>query len=76
VRNAYTEREFNEVITDILHLYNQETRMLGRSLRLLPPFSRAMSSFSGALFQAMEEATEGMADTYARKLFGDIKAYA
>ena len=76
VRNAYTEREFNEVITDILHLYNQETRMLGRSLRLLPPFNRAMSSFSVALFQAMEEATEGMADTYARKLFGDVKVYA
>ena len=76
VRNAYTEREFNEVITGVLHLYNQETRMLGRSLRLLPPFSRAMNSFTGALFQAMEEATDGMADTYARKLFGDVKVYA
>jgi hypothetical protein len=76
VRNAYTEREFKKVLADVLHLYNQETRMLGLSLKFLPPFSKAMSSFSGALFQAMEDATEGMTDTYARKLFGEIKVYA
>jgi hypothetical protein len=76
VRNAYTEREFKEVLMDILRLYNEETRMLDRSLVLLPPLSLAMSSFSGALFQAMDEATEGMADTYTKIIFGDINVYA
>jgi len=76
VRKVYTRKEFKDIILDILRLYNQETRMLSHSIRLIPPFNSAMSSLSETLFQAMESVTEGMADTYTAQLFGDKTFYA
>jgi hypothetical protein len=76
VRQAYTGNTFKGIIAEILHLYNQETRMLGKSLRLLPPFNRAAQKCTETLFQAMEEVTEDIAEQYARKIFGDRKVYA
>ena len=76
VRNVYTGKEFKTIIMDILRLYNEETRMLSRSIRLIPPFNSAMSSVTETLFQAMESVTEGMADTYTTQLFGDKACYA
>ena len=75
-RQVYTAKEFKDILMDILRLYNQETRMLSRSIRLLPPFNSAMSSVAETLFQAMESVTEGMADTYTTHLFGDEAPYA
>jgi len=76
VRKVYTGKEFKDIIMDILRLYNQETRMLSHSIRLIPPFNSAMSSLAETLFQAMESVTEGMADTYTTLLFGDKTFYA
>ncbi len=76
VRKVYTGKEFKDIIMDILRLYNQETRMLSHSIRLIPPFNSAMSSLAETLFQAMESVTEGMADTYTTQLFGDKTFYA
>jgi hypothetical protein len=69
VRKVYTGKEFKHIITDILHLYNQETRMLGNSIRLLPPFNNTMRSMSEIFFQAMEDVTESLADAYTVRLF-------
>jgi hypothetical protein len=54
VKNAYTENTFREIIAEILRLYNQETRMLSKSIRLFPPFNKAVNSYGETLFQAME----------------------
>jgi hypothetical protein len=75
-RNAYTEKEFKEILAEILHLYNQETRMLSKSIRLFSPFNKAVNTYVETLFQAMEETTEDMADIYAKKIFGDKIVYA
>jgi hypothetical protein len=71
VRHVYTDKEFRGIIMDILRLYNEETRMLSRSIRLIPPFNNAMTSLTELLFQAMESVTEGMADTCTTQLFGE-----
>jgi hypothetical protein len=69
VRQAYTGDAFKDILAEILHLYNQETRMLSKSLRLLPPFNKAAQKYAETLFQAMEEVTEDIAEQYTRKIF-------
>ncbi len=76
VRKTYTESKFREIIAEILHLYSEETKMLGRSLRLLPPFNTAAQKFTDTLFQAMEAVTDDIAAHYAGKIFGEKKVYA
>lgn len=76
VRNAYTGKAFKEILAEILHLYNQETRMLSKSIRLFSPFSKAVNTYVETLFQAMEETTEDIADIYTKKIFGDKIVYA
>ncbi len=76
VKNAYTEDKFRGIIVEILHLYSEETRMLGRSLRLLPPVNTAAQKFTESLFRAMEEVTTDIAEQYSRKIFGENKVYA
>ena len=76
VKQTYTGNTFKAILEDILHLYNQETRMLSKSLRLLPPFNKAAQRCTETLFQAMEEVTEDIAEQYSRKIFGDQKVYA
>ncbi len=68
-RDAYTMDQFKAVILDILSLYSEETRMLSESLKVLPPFQGVIGSATQALFQAMEDAKEGIADAYVQKLF-------
>ncbi|HET6365084.1 MAG TPA: hypothetical protein VFG02_08535 [Nitrospirota bacterium] len=75
-RKAYTGDKFKEILAEILHLYNQETRMLSKSIRLFSPFNKAVSTYVENLFQAMEETTEDMADIYTKKIFGDEIVYA
>ncbi len=75
VRNAYTGNAFKDIIAEILHLYSQETRMLGKSLRLFPPFNKALQNITETLFQTMEEVTKDIAELYTGKIFGDERAY-
>jgi hypothetical protein len=76
VRNAYTGKAFKEILAEILHLYNQETRMLSKSIKLFSPFNKAVNTYVETLFQAMEETTEDIADIYTKKIFGDKIVYA
>jgi hypothetical protein len=76
VRKAYTGKEFKEIVAEILHLYNQETRMLSKSIRLFSPFNKAVNTYVETLYQAMEETSEDMADIYTKKIFGDKYVYA
>ena len=67
-KKAYAGKAFKELIMEILHLYNLETRMLGDAIR--SPFHRAISAYVEALYQAMEETTEEMANDYTKKIYG------
>ncbi len=66
-RAAYGAKEFRKIIVEILHLYSLETRMLGDAIR--SPFHSAIRFSVEALFLAMEEATEELADSYAGKIY-------
>jgi len=70
VRAAYREQDFHDVITEILHLYNQETRQLSNSIRVFGPFQMAVDVFAGALYRAMEQAAEELTAAYTRAIYG------
>ncbi len=76
VRSAYTGKKFKEILAEILHLYNQETKMLSKSIRLFSPLNKAVNTYIETLYQAMEETSEDMADFYTKKIFGDKFVYA
>lgn len=68
-KKAYAGKTFRGLIVEILHLYNLETRMLGDAIR--SPFHKAISGYVEALFRAMEETTEEMANGYTKKIYGE-----
>ena len=70
VKLTYSESEFKGAVLDVLRLYNLETRLLGKSIKFLPPFSRAINQFSEALFEAMEQVADEMAESCAKKIYG------
>ena len=72
-KKAYTGKAFKDLIVEILHLYNLETRMLGDAIR--SPFRKAINAYVEALFHAMEETTEEMASGYTKKIYGDEIIY-
>ncbi|HWR72659.1 MAG TPA: hypothetical protein VN604_05790 [Nitrospirota bacterium] len=70
VRAAYRKQDFQDMITEILHLYNQETRQLSNSIRAFGPFQMAVETFAGALYRAMEQAAEDLTAAYTRAIYG------
>lgn len=74
VRSSYSEQEFRGVIIEMLHLYNEETRMLKDSIR--SPFHGSISEYLEALYHAMESVMRELADGYARNLYGDKTIHA
>ncbi len=76
VRYAYSEKKFKDILDEILHLYNEETKMLSKSIRHLGPFRPAVSAYTDALYQAMEEVREEITVSAVRRIFGDKTVYA
>ena len=70
VREAYTPKRFGETITEILHLYNLETRELGGSIKLPPPVGKATALFVASLYTIMEEVAGQISREYTEKIFG------
>jgi hypothetical protein len=69
VRTTYSESQFREIILDILHLYNLETRKLTGSIKFFSPFNRAIGAFAENLFETMEKVSVQICDEYTEKLF-------
>jgi hypothetical protein len=69
VRAAYSESQFREVLLDILHLYNLETRKLSDSINFFSPLNRAIGIFAENVFGTMENVSVQICDEYAEKLF-------
>ncbi len=70
VRSAYRRRDFREMILEVLHLYNQETRQLSNSIRLFGPLQLAVDAFAVSLYRTMEQVAEELAAFYAGLVYG------
>jgi len=69
VRKIYSEAQFSDILMDILHLYNLETRKLSNSIKLFSPFSLAVGILAGNMFRAMEGVAETIVSEYTAKLY-------
>jgi hypothetical protein len=76
VRAAYSEPDFRERLADILHLYNEETRILSKSIRLFGPLNKTVNSFADAMYQAMEDITGDISARSANIIYGDQTVHA
>ena len=68
VKRSYTGEVFKEIIKEILHLYNLETRMLGDAIR--SPFQTALRAGIETVFHAMEETMEELSNECTMKIYG------
>jgi len=76
VRNAYPANKFKDVLIEILHLYNEETRMLSKSIRHLGLLRTAVTAYTEALHQSMEDVMESLTETAVQRIYGDKTVYA
>lgn len=74
VRKTYTEKEFKEILIEILHLYNLETRMLAEALH--SPFRKTITAYLESLFKSMESAMEQLASSCVKTTYGDRIVHA
>lgn len=69
VKSTFSEASFREVLGEVLHLYNVETRMLSKSATFTDPAGRVKELFSEKLFTTMEKTARDISTVYARKTF-------
>jgi hypothetical protein len=69
VKNTFTENDYKEILGEILHLYNVETRMLSNSITFHGPASRIKDLFAGKLFSVMEETAADITSEYTRRVY-------
>lgn len=70
VRITYKEKRFQEIITEILHLYNLETKVLSNSIKI--PGNKLKRLLEVKIFKTMEEASLNIADEFTRRIFKNI----
>ena len=71
VKSTYEGNSYREVLTEMLHLYTIETRMLSNSITLHGPAGRAKDLFAENLYTAMEKTAGEIAAVYAQKVYMD-----
>lgn len=76
LRSAYSREEFKTIVTDILRLYSEETRLLSGAIRIIPPFQGVLGSLAEDLFHAMEDSIGELAAHYGAKLYGTSPVHA
>lgn len=76
VQKTYTEEGYRAVLTEILHLYNVETRLLGNSITGRGPAAIMTGFFAEKLFSTMETLAREIAEDYARRAFTNYGAPA
>lgn len=69
VRTTYSSSQFCDRLFDVLHLYNLETRQLGNSIHLFPPFSHALDNFAEELYEVMEQAAGELTKQYCDAIY-------
>ena len=69
LRESYPEQDFKTMMAEILHWYNQETRLLSNSIKFLHPFNVAINLFAETVFESMEEAAEELTADCATRIY-------
>jgi hypothetical protein len=69
VKNTFAEKRYREILGEVLHLYNVETRMLGNSIIFYGPAGRVKDLFAERLFTAMEQSAGDIVAAYARRVY-------
>jgi hypothetical protein len=70
MKSAYPEKKYREVLGELLHLYNVETRMLSNSFTFHGPAGRIKDLFAEKLFVTMEKTAAEVVAQYTRRLYG------
>jgi len=71
VQKTYTEEGYRAVLSEILHLYNVETRLLGNSITGRGPAAAITGLFAEKLFSTMEKLALELAEDYSRRAFAN-----
>ena len=69
VKNTFAEESYQELLREVLHLYNVETRLLSNSITFHGPANRVKDIFAEKLFNTMEKTAGDIAVTYTRKVY-------
>lgn len=71
LRNTYTDKRYKEVLCELLHLYNVETRMLSNSFTFHGPGAKLKDLFAERLFVTMEETAEDLCSEFTMRVYGE-----
>ena len=69
VKNTFVEKSYQELLIEVLHLYNVETRLLSNSITFHGPAGRVKDLFAEKLFDTMEKTAGEIAVAYTRKVY-------
>jgi hypothetical protein len=69
VRKTYSPKQFNKVISDMLHLYQLETRAIASSLELPPSVKKVKAYIEAKLYEIMELVAEEIASKHSERVF-------
>ena len=71
VKNTFTEENYRKFLSEVLHLYNVETRMLSNSFTFHGPAGKAKDLFAERLFTTMEKTAGEIVFEYTRRVYAD-----
>ena len=71
VKTTFAEDIYRNVLREVLHLYNVETRMLSNSFTFHGPAGKVKDLFAERLFATMEKTAGEIASEYSRKVYAD-----
>ena len=71
VKTTFAEESYREVLREVLHLYNVETRMLSNSFTFHGPAGKVKDLFAERLFTTMEKTAGEIALEYSRRVYVD-----
>ena len=69
VKATFEEESYREVLREVLHLYNVETRMLSNSFTFHGPAGKVKDLFAERLITTMEETALEIALVYTRRVY-------
>ena len=69
VKTTFEEESYRELLREVLHLYNVETRMLSNSFTFHGPAGKAKNLFAERLFTTMEKTSVEIALAYTRRVY-------
>ena len=69
VKTTFEEESYGEVLREVLHLYNVETKMLSNSFTFHGPAGKVKDLFAERLFTTMEKTAVEIALVYTRRVY-------